>query len=56
MSCYRNPWRNRALGIGVLLLVVAAPSPVLADSQAPENGAWQPMRPQLYGTQKAQRL
>jgi sulfur-oxidizing protein SoxY len=50
MSCDRNPWRNRELGIAVLLLVVAAPFPVLADSQSPANGAWQPMRPQLYGT------
>src|ERR1700686_2067274 len=50
MSCDRNPWRNRELGIGVLLLVVAAPFPVLADSQSPANGAWQSMRPELYGT------
>src|ERR1700730_19228206 len=50
MCCDRNPWRNRALDIGVLLLVVAAPFPVLADSQSPAIGAWEPMRPQLYGT------
>src|SRR5438309_8495214 len=50
MSCDRNLWQNRELGIGVLLLVVAAPFPVLADAQSPASGAWQPMRPQLYGT------
>src|ERR1700694_2168855 len=49
MSCDRIHWRNRELGIGVLLLVVAAPFPVLADSHAPENGAWHPLRPQPYG-------
>src|SRR6266403_6061377 len=50
MSCDRNPWRNRELGIGVLLLVAAAAFPVLAHSQSPAIGAWEPMRPQLYGT------
>jgi sulfur-oxidizing protein SoxY len=50
MCCDRDPSRTREFGLGMLLLVVAAPFPLVADSQSPANGAWQSMRPHLYGT------
>jgi sulfur-oxidizing protein SoxY len=44
------PRRDRKLGPCVALLVAAAPLPLLAQVQSPANGAWQSMRPSLYGT------
>ena len=50
MSCNRNPWRERKLGTGLLLLLTTSTLPVLADSQSAVNGVWPAMRPQFYGT------
>src|SRR3981081_358115 len=35
MSCDRNPWRHRELGIGVLFLVAAAPFPSFSEPLFP---------------------
>src|SRR6204780_9504 len=44
-----SPSTRRTL-CNLICLLGAAPSSVVADSQAPPGGAWQGRRPQLYGT------
>jgi sulfur-oxidizing protein SoxY len=44
-----SPSTRRTL-CNLICLLGAAPSSVVADSQAPPGGAWQSLRPQLYGT------
>jgi sulfur-oxidizing protein SoxY len=43
-------WRGRKLVLPALLALAAARLPSFAQSQSPANGAWQTMRPSLYGT------
>lgn len=42
--------RSASTAATLLVVLGAAPAAVVADSQAPSGGAWQSLRPQLYGT------
>jgi len=50
MFCHRVPVCVRALSNSLLFLVTAAPLVAVAQSQAPDSGAWPSIRHQFYGS------